>query len=114
MEKNRLHVTLVETITKRDASSLYTEIRFCVADLKPGFDVITDLTRCRIAHISGLPSFVKVREFLLAKEVGTIVRIVGKGKLIFKQFQRITGNKSGYNIVYVSTLQEAEEALRQH
>ena len=44
IKKNRIYITLPSTIVKKDLEKIYSDIRFGVADLKPGFDVITDLT----------------------------------------------------------------------
>lgn len=111
LSKNRLLIELAGTIRKKELSAIYTDIRFSVADLQPGFDVITDLRACRLGYLSGVPDFKKIMQYLVGKEVGTTVRVVGKASLILKQVSRITKGIPGYKPVYVSTLEEAEKRL---
>jgi hypothetical protein len=113
LKKNRLLIILVGTIRKADLESIYTDIRFCVRDLQPGFDVITDMREGRIGYLSGASTFLKIQEFLQSSKVGRIVRInSGPSKIIMQQIQRITQNKNGYAPVYVATLEEAESYLQ--
>lgn len=42
LKRNRLIITVSATASQKEAKKIYTDIRFCVADLQPGFDVITD------------------------------------------------------------------------
>lgn len=113
LKKNRLHVTLVGMLTKKNIESLYTEVRFCVADLKPGFTVINDLTQCRVGSLGGLKTYEKVREFLCSKSVGTVVRVVRKSQVVFKQVSRIIDKSERYRPLYATTLEEAEEKLNE-
>jgi len=110
-ERNRLTITLGATISKAEIERIYAEIVVCVSELKPGFNVVTDLTQCKIGHLSGLQTFRKLMNLLLEKEVGKVVRVVGKAKLVFNQISRITEHMQGYRPIYVSTLQDAEEEL---
>ncbi len=110
-EKNRLTITLGATISKKEIERMYSDIAVCVSELRPGFDVVTDLSHCKIGHLSGLPTFRKIMDLLLEKKVGKVVRVVGKAKLIFNQVSRITEHMQGYRPVYVATLQEAEENI---
>jgi hypothetical protein len=59
LKKNRLYITIAGRLNKKDLDGLYTDIRFGVADLQPGFTVINDLTKCTLAALSGLPTFKK-------------------------------------------------------
>lgn len=90
VKSNRLYITLSDAIQKKEMESIYTDIRFCVADLRPGFQVITDLTQARIGHLIGMTTFIKIMEYLAANKVGRIVRVVGKAKLVLQQMSRIT------------------------
>jgi hypothetical protein len=110
-EKNRLYITLVGSVCKEEVERIFTATTVCVPELKPGFSVVTDLTQCKFGHLSGIPTFHKIMEFLLQSKVGKVVRVVGKAKIIFNQVSRITESFQGYKAMYVSTLQEAEEKL---
>ncbi|MGB3212739.1 MAG: hypothetical protein WBB19_18700 [Desulforhopalus sp.] len=111
INKNRLYVTLRGIIPKKEAERLYTDIRFCASDLKAGFAVITDLTQCRIGHLSAIDISRKIMQFLLEKQVGEIVRIVGQAKVIYLQMLKLSDKKMGYEPKYVSTPEEAERLL---
>lgn len=109
--RNRLLIELSGTIRKKDLGALYTDVRFCVADLQPGFDVITDLRACRLGHLSGIPEFKKIIQYMIHSKVRTTVRVVGKTSLVLKQISRITKVIPGYKPIYVSSIEEAEQQL---
>lgn len=111
IRKKRLYITLHGIISKKEAERIYTDIRFCVSDLEPGFGVITDLTQCRIGHLSAITTSRKIMHFLLEKQVGPIIRIIGQGKVIYLQLLKLSDKKLGYDPKYVSTLEEAEALL---
>ena len=111
IKKKRLYITLKGIIPKKEAERLYTDIRFCVSDLEPGFAVITDLTQCRIGHLNAISTARKIMQFLLEKKVGKIIRIVGQGKVIYLQMLKLSDKMNGYEPKYVATLEEAEGLL---
>ena len=109
--KNRLVIVLTGTVGKKDLESLYTEIRFCVADLNPGFVVINDLSRCHLGYLGGLGTFSKIREYLSSKGASTVARIAPKRNLSSEQLSRVVDLKTKYEVVYVPSMEEAEERL---
>jgi len=111
IKKRRLYITLKGIIPKKEADRLYTDIRFCVSDLEPGFAVITDLTQCRIGHLNAISTARKIMQFLLEKKVGKIIRIIGQGKVIYLQMLKLSDKMNGYEPKYVATLEEAEKLL---
>lgn len=111
IRKKRLYITLHGVISKKEAERIYTDIRFCVSDLEPGFGVITDLTQCRFGHLSAITTSSKIMHFLLEKQVGPIIRIIEQRKVIYHQLLRLSDKNQGYDPNYVSTLQEAEALL---
>lgn len=100
-------------MSKKEAERIYTDIRFCVSDLGPGFAVITDLSECRIGHLNAIGTFRKIMQFLLEKEVGQIVRIVGEAKIIYLQMLKLSDKTKSYEPKYVKTPEEAEAYLNQ-
>jgi hypothetical protein len=96
ISKNRLYFTIAGQAVKEEMDKLYTDVRFCVADLKPGFDVISDLSECNIGYLSGVPTFRKIMNFLITKEVGDVVRIINGKSLIFKQVLNLSSRICGY------------------
>ncbi|MBV5319181.1 MAG: PilZ domain-containing protein [Desulfobulbaceae bacterium] len=111
IKKNRLCITIASKVNKKELDKIYTDVRFCVADLKSGFDVVTDLSQCTIGHLNSIPTLRKIMAYLTAREPGEVVRIIGKTSLIFKQLLGFTSRFHSYKPIYVSSLEEAEEKL---
>jgi hypothetical protein len=113
IKKNRLYITLPSAANKLELEKIYTDVRFCVADLQPGFDVITDLSQCTIGHLNGISTLRKIMDYLVIKEVGRVVRIVGDMSIILKQLLGIASRFQCYKAIYVNTPEEAEKELSQ-
>ncbi len=111
IKRNRLFIKLRGDVPKKDAERIYTDIRFCVSDLKPGFAVINDLTEARIGHLSAIDTFKKITAYLAEKNVGPVVRVVGNAKIIFQQFSKLTMHINGYQPMYAKNMEEAEVLL---
>lgn len=111
LKRNRLIITVSATASQKEAKKIYTDIRFCVADLQPGFDVITDFSGCTLAHLSAIATMRQIMEFLIAKQPGNIIRVVGKNSLVFKQLLQFINKFQSYKPIYVNTLEEADETL---
>ncbi len=109
---NRLYVTFSGHISKKELDKLYTDIRFCVSDLSPNFDVITDFRSCSFAAVSIIPTFRKITKYLIDNKVRSVVRIVDKESLIFKQLLNVSLHFQGYSVILVESLEEAEQELQ--
>ena len=112
IKKNRIYITLPTNANTKELEKIYSEIRFGIADLQPGFDVITDLTNCSIGHLNAIPIFWKITSYLTSHKVGRVVRIVGDMGLILKQLMAVSAKFQCYKPIYVLTMEEAEEELR--
>lgn len=113
IKKNRLHVSINGNIDSNSLERLYTEIRFCVADLKEGFDVIKDISQCNLIYISGLPTYKKIMDFLVANKVGEIVRVIKNNNLSFKQIINFSEKIHSYKTIYAEDQEDAEIKLEQ-
>jgi hypothetical protein len=109
--RNRLYITIAGKLTKENLDKLYTDIRFCVADLTPGFDVVNDISGCTLAALSGIPTFKKITHHLVTSRVGKIIRVIDERKTIFKQVLNFASKVQGYSVIYVNSLEEAENQL---
>lgn len=109
--QNRLYIIVRGYFGQKQAENLYTEIRFGVADLKPGFDVIHDLTKCRIGALKMLPIFYKIRNFLIENKTGRVVRVIDESTVALKQLLNLSAMISSYQVEYFNSMEEAEEAL---
>ena len=87
-------------------------MRFGIADLEPGFDVIIDLSNCSIGHLSAVSTFWKIASYFASQKVGRVMRVVGNMGVILKQLVTLSTRFKCYKPVYVLTLEEAEEELR--
>lgn len=111
IKKNRLVVTVQGNVDQKSLEKLYTEIRFCVADLKPGFEVISDISQCNLIYISGLPVYKKIIDYLVDNKVGKIVRIIKNDNVSFKQIVNFSEKIQFYRTLYAEDQQEAEHKL---
>lgn len=112
LKKNRLLFKISGKVTKKEVENLYTEVRFCVADLQPGFDVISDYSECEFGHLSCIPVYKKIMNYILANGVGKVVRVIDSKSLIFKQTLNLAAKLQGYKPYTVATAEEAEALLR--
>lgn len=109
--KNRLFLTITGPIDSKMLDKLYTEIRFCVADLKPGFQVLSDISQCQLIYVTGLPIYKKIIDYLIAQRAGEIVRIITNNNISYKQVLNFSDRISGYIPLYAHSQEEAEQRL---
>ncbi len=109
--KNRLYFTISGKVTQKEVDSFYTEVRFCVADLEPGFDVISDFSECKLAHLGAIPTFRKIMGYLITSGVGEVVRVMPDKCIFCNQIMQLAARSQGYNPICVFTLEEAEDIL---
>lgn len=109
--KNRLYFTISGKVTKKEVDSFYTEVRFCVADLEPSFDVISDFSECKLAHLGVIPTFRKIMGYLITSGVGEVVRVMPDKCIFCNQIMQLAARSQGYSPICVFTLEEAEDIL---
>lgn len=100
-------------VTKKDLDSIYTDVRFCVADLKPGFHVISDLSDCRFGSLNALTNLRKIMNYLMEMQVGQVIRITRKNSLIHKQIMNFASRSQGYKAVFVHSREEADKLINE-
>jgi len=113
LQKNRLHITASGNIDAKLLEKLYTDIRFCVADLKPGFQVLSDISQCQLFYITSLPTYKKIIDFLIAQRAGGIIRIIKHNNISCKQVINLSERIGGYSPLYVHSVEEAEQRLEE-
>jgi len=111
IKKNRLHVAMSGNIDTKALEKLYTEIRFCVADLKEKFEVVSDISECNFIYVAGLPTYKKITDFLISKKVGAIVRVVKSDNISYKQIVNFSDRIHCYRTMYAEDQKEAENIL---
>lgn len=113
IKKNRLYITMPATVTKKEMGKIYTEIRFCVADLKPGFDVVNDLSNCNIVYLDGIGTYKKIIAYLVDYKVGRIIRVSATKSLALKQALAFADKFNSFKPINVDSLEEADVELSQ-
>lgn len=111
IKKNRLYVTIAGNVDAKALEKLYTDIRFGVADLKPGFEVISDISQCNLIYISGFPVYKKIIDYLISQQLGEIVRIIRNDNISFRQMINFTDKIHCYRSIYAESKDEAEQKL---
>lgn len=107
---NRLYLTISGNVDVKTLNALYTDIRFCVADLQPGFIVIDDSSECNLMYLNGLPVYKKIMSYLVANKVGEIVRVV-RETICHKQILNLSDKIQSYKTMYAAQLGEVEKKL---
>lgn len=100
-------------VSRKDLENLYTDVRFCVADLKPGFYVITDLSECSFGSLNAIATLRKIMNYLMEMQVGQVIRITKQNSLVHKQIMNFASRTQGYKAVYVQSLEEAEKLIEE-
>jgi len=112
IKKNTLHLKITEKLLKKEiVERLYTDLRFAVADLSPGFTVVADYSECTLGNLDSMPVFGKVMHYLVLQGVGEVVRVMPDPNLFYKQMKNMTARSSGYHPVIVSCNEEMETKL---
>ncbi len=111
LAKNRLYIKMSGVITKKEYEKLYTEVRFCVADLLPSFNVIADYSECNFAQLTGMSVYRKLMNYLIKNEVSEVVRVVSDDSLLYKQVNNLSSQICGYKPIYTKSIEEAEKRL---
>ncbi len=112
--ENRLQITFFGKISKKVLNDLYTDIRFSVADLNPGFDVIADFLDAQIFVLEGIPTFRKITHYLASSGAGNIVRVLDSERLSETQLGNLGSRAQGYVPIIASSLEDAEEKLEKY
>ena len=76
LNKNRLYFTIASKLIKSELDKFYTDLRFCVDDLQPNFDVIGDFSECDIMYLNSTPTFKNIMRYLITKRIREKIRVV--------------------------------------
>ncbi len=111
IDDNKMILFFTGVITRKELDNLYTDVRFGVSDLQPGFNVISDFSNCKLLYLNGLGSFRKIFNFILTNDSGELVRVLQPNRLIQKQLLNLALRGQGYKPIYAPTIEEAESKL---
>jgi len=110
IRENRLYFKLSGKAEKEELDKLYTDVRFLVADLTPGFDVISDFSECDIKLIGG-KGFNKISNYLVTNGLGEVVRVISGNSLLYDQAKNLSTLSSGFRPIYAKSHEEAKGKL---
>jgi hypothetical protein len=108
--KNRLYLKLDGVFSEDDVKSAGEQIIQAARSLRPGFDIINDISGFKPVKPEVSVHIAHIQEEMMKLPVGRIVRVVGGNALGKMQFSR-TSREVGYNALAAATLQEAEQLL---
>ena len=108
--KNRLYVKLAGFFDYDELKASTDKSIEEVKKLKPGFDVINDISEFKPANQDILKEIERVQIHLKKIGVRHVVRVQGNSKLTNLQFSRI-GKSVDYAAEAVDTMEEAEKLL---
>ncbi len=109
--KNRLCITMIGILPIEEAQKSKHSIETAIASLKPGFDVINDISRFIRGDDASGNVLKEIIILLIQNRVNRVVRVVGTSKSGLIQFANNTLQIEQYKISYVPTLEEAELLL---
>ena len=108
-EKNRLYITLQGHLEPAERQVAIKAVMAAVAELRPGFDIIDDLSALHPTDAAGLRELVRLQSALKIKGLRTVVRIV-RIPLTRIQFDR-TAQDTGWAFETAASLEEADARL---
>jgi len=108
--KNRLYLKLDGLFSEDDVKSAGGQIIREARLLRPGFDIINDISGFKPVKPEASAHIAHIQEEVMKLSVGRIVRVVGNNALGKMQLSR-TSREAGYNALNAATLQEAEKLL---
>ena len=110
--ENRLYFKFSGDVAKEELEKAYTDVKFLVADLTPGFCVIDDYSDCDAGQICR-KSLKKISNYLVTNGLGEVVRVVNGNSLLHDQAEILSSAISEIIPVYAKTHEEAQEHLEQ-
>ena len=108
--KNRLFVRVHGRIDDSEAKSIADSIIQQMERLRPGFDVVTDLTQAEPLGPEGVVQLKRIMEAHIARKSRRTVRIVGRSTQVALQFSR-TGKELRHEPYLCFSREEAERWL---
>lgn len=115
--ETRIDVSKNRMILKMDGFFSDEELKKCVDEifgeiekLRPGFDIINDITGFKPASPKGAKEMLRAQSVIKEKGMGKIIRVVGSSVLGKKQFDR-NAKQVGYSAETAPSIEAAEKML---
>ena len=108
--RNRLYITLVGFFAIEEAKQCGDETIAATRKLKPGYDVVTDITEFKPGSQDVAKDIERVQMHFKISGARQGVRVVGSNAPTSMQFARV-GKSAGFEATNVATMAEAEKLL---
>ena len=108
--RNRVYITLAGFLSLEEAKKCGDETIALTKKLKPGYDVITDITEFKPGTQDVAKDIERVQQHFKSSGARRGVRVVGQNAPSSMQFSR-TGKSAGFDAINVATMAEAEKVL---
>jgi hypothetical protein len=108
--RNRLYVTMIGFLSLEEAKRCGDETIAAAQKLKPGYDVISDISEFKPGTQDVAKDIERVQAHFRQTGARKGVRVVGQNSASSMQFAR-TGKLAGFNSDNVATVAEAEQLL---
>lgn len=109
--KNRLYLTLRGFSSLEVIQDAVRELKAAVGELKPGFDVVTDISDYKTARPEIAQEIQQIALFLKQSGMRRVVRVVSVNNVVARmQFER-TSRPAGYEAEVVTSVDEADALL---
>lgn len=108
--KNRIYVQVKGMIEKEEAKSAADQVIEQMEKMKPGFDIITDISEFKTSPQESTVELARAQENAVRLNANRIVRVIGGqpiGQLQFERISKTTGTKAAL----ASSVEEAEKFL---
>jgi len=112
-EKNRLYLTFEGSFEYREAKQAAEDLLEQIKSLKPGFDVITDISKLESSSVEAGEILIKGHESLAELGMNRIVRVVGKQieNVVGKVQVELISKTHGISAENADSIMEAEYLL---
>lgn len=108
-EKNRLYIKTTGFLTDEDLKAAINENLKEADKLKPGFDVISDITELSVTSQKGSEEFTRARKELRKKGIGRNIIIAGESLARMQVVRKAA--EVDIRDEYASSIEEAERML---
>ncbi|MBD3422051.1 MAG: hypothetical protein GF398_18215 [Chitinivibrionales bacterium] len=92
---------------EKAAQKLHVELQ----QLRPGFDIINDLTGYKFADVAAAQRLIGIMAHLKSRRVGRVVRVVNEDAVGVRQFKIAAERSNAYKAYYAKTVKDAEIML---
>lgn len=111
LTKNRLYVRMIDVLQESESADAANRVIAEMLKLRPGFDVITDITTFKPSSAKALADIMRTQKAYRDHGIRRLVRIIGRDVIAKMQARRTGQEAAALDADYVHSLEEAERLL---